>query len=169
MDGLLLNNILTGFLILASVYVGYILQQQIKSQKDKIENLEKISSIMRQYTDIFDFDRLKKYVQTEKELMNQDLEVLRRETIKKTTKETTEFIRKNIDERIDKTTAPLWNDLSIFSYWFFNTPKDGNMEDHIKAMFPNSHKQLLDYFQYLEKTGLIDHIEKPIVDKSKKS
>jgi predicted ATPase len=125
---------------------------------------------LHKFTDIIDIEKIEKFVANERKLMAQELELLKRDTIAKATKDTTDYIKNNIDEKIDKATAPMWNDLSIFAYWFFNTQmnKDGNMESHVRAMFPNSHEQMMAYFDFLEKNGSVSHIKKSTDDQAKK-
>jgi len=159
MDAIIISNILSGLMLIAVAIVGYTFKQQLNSQKEKVENMEKISSSMKEYTDIFDMEKLKKYVENERTIMHQDLEILRRKTIKKTTEETTQYFKDSMHKRIDKGTSDMINDLTRFAYWFFtNHMDDGRMEEHIEVMFPNIHKDLSAYFDYY-KNGDLDEDE----------
>ena len=106
---------------------------------------------MKQYSDIFDIEKLKKYVENERTIMGQNLEILRRKTIKETTDQTAKYFKENAHKQIDEETTVMINDLTRFAYWFFtNHMDDERMNEHIEAMFPNIHENLIECFDYFK-------------------
>lgn len=147
-----ISLILNLFILISMIIVGLILRQQIKSQNERIQSMKTVVESITEYSKIFDLEVVKKYVKGKEELMNQDTELLRRKIIKETTHKTAIQFSKLAEERMSKVTSLMINDLTMFTYWFFNTHmNDGHMEEHLEAMFPNIHTHLIKYFEELKK------------------
>jgi len=145
----IINIIVTIVTLTAVIIVGFILKEQIKLQNEKIKNIETINKVLKEYTDIFSMDTLKKYVDNERIVMKQDFEIFKRNFIKETVEIVSKEFVKDAESKIDKDFSKTLNDLVHFAYWFFKTymNQDGKMYDHIKTMFPNSHDLIIGYIK----------------------
>lgn len=138
--------------------VGYVLRQQIKTQNEIIKNqaeqlksMQSYTSTIKQYVDLFDFETVKKYMDNQKQIMNQDLEILRRRTIKQTSEKYKKELLGKLDHYMKKDHIDYLNESSSFIYHVFNNSfkKDDFEKNAIKA-FPKSHQMLIDWFDQIE-------------------
>jgi predicted PurR-regulated permease PerM len=145
------NTILIIVLILSNLIVGFILKNQIKSQNEKIKNLELLNKSFRDYAELFDINKIKNYIELDKELRDKETELIRRKIIKETTERITKEYSANIDKIVPVEMNIVMNEVVNFLYWFFTKKDKGVLKEQIRNMFPESHEYLLSYFNEIDK------------------
>lgn len=143
--------IVSVLILIAVIIVGYIFKSQINSQKLKVELMEKTVSAVTEFNKFFDMELVKKYMENERLLMKQDIEIIRRQIISKTTEDVKVKFTELAKRRLEQGTGEIMNDLTKFAYWFFlNHIPRHEWDEYLESFFPNIHTTLREYFDHYE-------------------